>query len=70
MTLKDFIEREKQVVLNAQSRKFRIGKWTVIIALLTFLYFWKGIAIAATVFLACAVGGTSLHFFFRWKTEG
>ena len=70
MTFKDFYKREKHVVLNAQSRNFRIVKWIVIVAIAIALYVWKGLLVVLLLLLICAIAGTSLHFFLRWKTVG
>jgi uncharacterized protein YndB with AHSA1/START domain len=70
MSFKDFYKREKHVVINAQSKNFRIAKWAVIILIAIVLYAWKGWFFVAILFVVCAVLGTTLHFFLRWKTEG
>ena len=69
VTFKDFFEREKHVVLNGQSRNFRIRKWIVILLVAIALYFWKGLGTVALTLLVCAALGVCLHFFLRWKTE-
>ena len=69
MTLTDLYRKEKYIVLNSQTKKFRIIKWIIILTLLTTLYFWQGMAVATYFFLSCAVVATCVHFVFRWKTD-
>lgn len=69
MTFNDFWRREKHVALHAQPRRFRIAKWIIILALAGALYWWKGWIGAVSLFLFCAVTGTGLHLFLRWKTK-
>ena len=70
MAFQDFLKREKHVVLNAQSRNFRIAKWIVISIVLLILYEQKGIVASLSLFVFSAFIGTCLHFFLRYKTEG
>lgn len=70
MTFKDFWMREKHVALNAQSRRFRIIKWLVILTIAALLYWWKGWIAVVSLTLFCVIAGTTLHFLLRWKTDG
>ncbi len=69
MIFREFIAREKHVALNAQSRKFRIVKWIVILLIATALYRWKGMNAVVTFIAIGAIAGVILHFFLRWKTD-
>lgn len=69
MTFKKFWAREKHVALHAQSRRFRIIKWIVILIVAATLYWWKGWNAVLVLFLIGAVAGVTLHFFLRYKTD-
>lgn len=70
MTTKEWVRREKYVALHAQSFRFRVVKYIVIIALFTALVWWKGWMTALSLLLGLAITGTVVHFIFRWKTKG
>lgn len=70
MTLKEFWRREIHVALNAQSRRFRAVKWTIILLVSAGLYFWMGPGVVVTALVAGCILGVCLHFFLRWKTDG
>ena len=69
MTLKEFYRKEKYVTLHAQSRRFRIVKYSVLLAVAVGAYVWMGLAAAGLLFLLLFLAGICTHFFFRWKTE-
>ena len=69
MTLKEFYRKEKYIALHAQSRRFRIVKYSVLLAVAGGVYAWLGLGAVGLVFLVLFFAGISLHFFFRWKTE-
>jgi len=69
MKSKDWIEREKHVVLHAQPKWFRIIKWIVILSALVALGWWKGWMLAISVLFCLMLLGTILHFILRWKTK-
>ncbi len=69
MTLKDFYRKEKHIALHAQSRRFRIVKYCVLLAVAVGMYAWKGLAATGLLFLGLFFASICLHFFFRWKTE-
>ena len=70
MTFKEFYRREKCIALHAQSRRFRIVKYCVLLAVAVGVYVWKGWAATGLLFFLLFATGICLHFFFRWKTEG
>ena len=70
MTLKEFYRKEKYIALHAQSRRFRIVKYCVLLALAVGVYLWKGLETVGLLFLLLFVAAICVHFFFRWKTEG
>ena len=70
MTLKEFYRKEKYIALHAQSRRFRIVKYCVLLVVAVGVYAWKGWSAVGLLFLLLFLAGIGLHFFFRWKTEG
>ncbi len=70
MSFKETYEKEKYVVVNGQSAKFRIVKYSIIIPLLVGLYLWKGARFSGYLVLFLVVFGTITHFVLRWKTKG
>lgn len=69
MTIKELIRREAYVALHAQSWKFRIVKYAVLLTLATILVQWKGWRATGIVFLALFVVAIGIHFLFRWKSK-
>lgn len=69
MTFKEFYRKEKYIALHAQSRRFRIVKYCVLLAVAVGVYVWKGWAATGLLFFLLFATGICLHFFFRWKTE-
>lgn len=69
MTFKDFYRKEKYIALHAQSRRFRIVKYSVLLVVGAGVYAWIGLGAAGLLFLLLFLAGIGLHFFFRWKTE-
>jgi uncharacterized membrane protein len=69
MTLKDFYRKEKYIILHAQSRAFRIAKYSVLFAVAVGVYVWMGLGAAGLLLLLLSLAGICTHFFFRWKTE-
>ncbi len=69
MNTKEWLRREKYVALHAQTLRFRVVKYLVLLTLALALYFWKGIATVGYVFLVLFVVAIGVHFLFRWKTD-
>lgn len=69
MILKEFYRKEEYIALHAQSRRFRIVKYCVLLAVAVGVYAWKGLAATGLLLLVLFLAGICLHFFFRWKTE-
>jgi hypothetical protein len=69
VTLKEFYRKEKYIALHAQSRRFRIVKYCMLLALAVGVYVWKGLAATGLLFLLLFFAGIGLHFFFRLKTQ-
>jgi len=69
MTLKEFYRREKYIALHAQSRRFRIVKYCVLLVIAVGVYAWKGWGTVGLLLLLLSIAGICLHFFFRWKTQ-
>jgi len=66
----NWFKREKYIVFNGQTRKFRIIKWSVFILVTLLLFLWKGWPVVVKLWAILAVLGISLHFFLRYKTHG
>ncbi len=69
LTLKEFYRKEKYIALHAQSRRFRIIKYCVLLVVSVVAYVWKGLAATGLLFLLLFLAAIAVHFFFRWKTE-
>ena len=69
MTLKEFYRKEKYIALHAQSSRFRIVKYSVLLVVALGVYVWKGLAATGYLLLLLFLAGIAVHFFFRWKTE-
>lgn len=70
MSLNDFWRREKHVALNAQSRRFRIIKWLIILLIAALLYYLFGWKIVVISFLTLCTVGVAVHFLLRYMTDG
>lgn len=70
MSFRAFWKRETHVALHAQSARFRVVKWVVILSGSAALYLWKGFSAVVEVLVFLAVLGVGMHFFLRWKSEG
>ena len=68
MTLRDFYRKEKYIALHAQTGRFRIVKYCVLLVVAVAMYVWKGLAATGLLFLLLFLASICLHFFFRWKT--
>ena len=62
-------KREMYIIIHAQSTKFRIIKYIIIIAFLYLLFDWKGWMVVISGLVTMFVLGILLHFLFRWKTK-
>jgi hypothetical protein len=69
MTLKEFYRKEKYIALHAQSSRFRIVKYSVLLVVAVGAYVWKGLAATGYLLLLLFLAAIAVHFFFRWKTE-
>jgi len=69
MTLKDFYRKEKYIALHAQSRRIRIVKYSILLAVGAGVYAWLGLGAVGFLFLLLFFAGICVHFFFRWKTQ-
>jgi hypothetical protein len=68
--MKNWVKREKYVIMHGQSVLFRIIKWIIFIIVGTLLYVFFGWKILGLVVLVLATAGIAAHFLFRWKTHG
>ena len=70
MTFKDFWMREVHVAMHAQTARFRVVKWVIILLASATLYFWKGIGILGHALLVAFVVSIFIHFLFRYMSDG
>lgn len=68
--MKKWLSREIYVAIHAQTVRFRIVKYLILIAIFTSLYLWQGWTVVWATFLILFVVAISIHFLFRWKTDG
>lgn len=68
-TLKEIVRREGYVALHAQTLRFRIIKYIVLLVLATAVYGWKGASVLALVFFYLFLLAIGIHLLFRWKTN-
>ena len=69
MTLKEFWRREIHVAMHAQSWRFRIVKYLVIVAVLGGVGARWGVNTVVLVVVLAAAVSLGIHFFFRFKTD-
>ncbi len=69
MNLKQTLRREGYVALHAQTWKFRVVKYLVLLALGWGVYAWGGWNGVATVFGILFVVAIGVHLLFRWKSK-
>ena len=69
MKIIELIEREKYVVLHGQSRRFRIIKYLVIVAIFIALGLSQSWLVALLFLFCLGFLGVIVHFIFRWKTK-
>jgi hypothetical protein len=69
MNMKEFWAREKYVAIHAQSWKFRVVKYIILISLFAGVWSWKGGWAVAGLFTVLLIVALALHFVFRWKTN-
>jgi len=67
--LKEFWKKEKYVAIHAQSVKFRIIKYSILIPLFICSYYWKGTRFTGILLLTLTVVAVTMHFILRWKTK-
>lgn len=68
--MNDTIKKEIHVAIHAQTARFRVVKYAILVPLLAAVYWkWGGETFAWTlgVLLILAL---MMHFFFRWKSNG
>lgn len=69
MTFKEFWEIEKYVALHAQTTRFRVIKYIVILVITFLVYGWKGWGAVGYLFAIMFIFGLGVHFLFRYKTK-
>lgn len=69
MTIRKFWEREKYVAIHAQTWKFRLVKYIVLLGIGYGVYQWGGWIGVFHVFIVLFVVAIAIHFLFRWKTK-
>ena len=64
------IKREVYIAIHAQSSRFRVVKWIVLILITYTLYLWRGWMTVGIWILFGIILGLAIHFLFRKKTNG
>ena len=70
MTIRALIRREAYVAVHAQTVRFRIIKYLILVPLGVSIVLWKGWMAFVWTFLVLLVLSLTMHFIFRWKTKG
>lgn len=70
MPFKETVQKEKYVVVQGQTARFRVVKYSIIIPVLVILGFWKGWKFSLYFFLSLCVLGVLVHFVLRFLTKG
>ena len=69
MSFRQVMAREGYVALHAQTWKFRVVKYIVIVAIGWGVHAWGGWPAVGRTFAVLLVVALFLHFIFRWKTK-
>lgn len=69
MTFKKWWERERYVAIHAQTWKFRVIKYVVLILMAAGVFRWGGWASVGWTFLTLTFVSLGIHFLFRWRTK-
>ncbi len=69
MSMKDWWFREKYVALHAQSIRFRVIKYIVLLTIAVWIVRAQGWTTLVVVFFFLLILSLCMHFFFRWKTK-
>jgi len=67
--MKDVLHREAYVAFHAQTWKFRVVKYLVLLVIAWSMYVWGGWARVGEVFAFLFVIAIGMHFLFRWKSK-
>jgi len=70
MASKGFLKKELYVAIHAQTARFRVVKYAILLPLFGAVYWWKGGKVLAWTLGVSLVFAIAMHFFFRWKTKG
>ena len=70
MTLRDFYRKEKYIALHAQTGRFRIVKYCVLLVVAVAMYVWKGLAATGLLFLLLFLASNLLAFFLSLEDRG
>ncbi len=69
MGLRSWFARETYVAIHAQSWRFRVVKYIILLAIIIGLHAWGGWGLVGKVFAVLFVVALAMHFFYRWKTK-
>lgn len=69
MDAKQWWNREKYVAIHAQTARFRVIKYLIILALLAIVFAWSGWKGIGMFFVITIPLSLAVHFFYRWKTK-
>lgn len=70
MTPTDLIKKELYVALHGQTARFRVGKYIAFLIIFGAVYAKRGGEAVAWALGIALVFAITMHFFFRWMTEG
>ena len=66
----NLFKKELYVAVHAQSARFRVVKYIIIVAVLGAVYSWKGWEGVWWTLGVSFIFAIAMHFFFRWKSKG
>ncbi len=69
MSMRNMLEREAYVAIHAQSWRFRVVKYVVLVLLAAGMAYAKGWQATGVLFVWLFVLALVVHFVFRWKTK-
>lgn len=64
------LKKELYVAVHAQTARFRVVKYAILIPLFGAIYWWKGKEVTLWTLGIALVFAIAMHLFYRWKTNG
>lgn len=69
MQWKETARRELYVAIHAQTWRFRVRKYVILLGIAAATWWWKGGWAVLWLFVGLTVLALAVHFIFRWKTK-